>query len=220
MDLPLTSTHWGTYRIVKKDGRIEELRPFEEDRDPSPIGSGILDVIQGPTRIDSPMIRKSWLERGPGKNTNRRGKEPFVAVSWDKALSLVSEELARVINTYGNQAIYGGSYGWASAGRFHHAQSQLRRFLNCIGGFTYSKNTYSTAAGEVAVNHVLGGFLEYLATTTSWESIAAHTDLVVAFGGLATKNGQVNSGGVGCHSQNEGLIKAHKAGFPLFQSVL
>jgi hypothetical protein len=29
---------------------------------------------------------------------------------------------------------YGGSYGWASAGRFHHAQSQLHRFLQKFGG--------------------------------------------------------------------------------------
>jgi len=35
-------------------------------------------------------------------------------------------------------------YGWASAGRFHHSQSQLHRFLNQLGGYTYSVQSYST----------------------------------------------------------------------------
>ena len=45
-----------------------------------------------------------------------------------RRIDLVSEEIKRVISTYGNESIYAGSYGWASAGRFHHAQSHLKRF--------------------------------------------------------------------------------------------
>ena len=56
--LPLTSTHWGTYRAKVKDGKVQELIGWEYDKDPSPIGPGILDVQDGPTRIDAPMIRK------------------------------------------------------------------------------------------------------------------------------------------------------------------
>ena len=63
-------------------------------------------------------------------------------MEWDEALDLVAAELRRVRTEHGNEAIFGGSYGWASAGRFHHAQSQLHRFLNCIGGYTASVNSY------------------------------------------------------------------------------
>ena len=42
--LPLTSTHWGTYRAKVTNGRVQELYGFEYDNDPSPIGSGIIDV--------------------------------------------------------------------------------------------------------------------------------------------------------------------------------
>ena len=84
------------------------------------------------------MVRKSWLENGPGSKNELRGIDPFIEVSWDKANKLVAEEFKRVINNFGNSSIFGGSYGWASAGRFHHAQSQLHRFLNCIGGYTLS----------------------------------------------------------------------------------
>lgn len=64
-------------------------------------------------------------------------------------LDLLARELRSVKARCGNEAIYGGSYGWASAGRFHHAQSQLHRFLKGFGGYTASTNTYSSAAGGV-----------------------------------------------------------------------
>ena len=70
----------------------------------------------------------------------------------------MGSELQRVIDADGNEAIYAGSYGWASAGRFHHAQSQIHRFLNVIGGYTKSVNTYSFAAAEVMMPHVIGDF--------------------------------------------------------------
>ena len=178
----LTSTHWGTYRVDVAKGRVVDLRGFEQDPDPSPIGRGIVDVLEGPTRIMTPMVRKSWLEGGPGTASEKRSLEAFVEVSWDDANRLVAAELDRIRIAHGNRAIYAGSYGWASAGRFHHAQSQLKRFLNCIGGFTSSRNTYSFAAAEVLVPHILGTFRGHLDTTTSWESIASDCELFVAFG--------------------------------------
>ena len=129
----LTSTHWGTYRVDVENGRVTNLRGFEQDPDPSPIGPGIVDVLDGPTRITAPMVRKSWLEGGPGTAGDKRGSDAFVEVTWEEANRLVAAELTRVRSTHSNRAIYAGSYGWASAGRFHHAQSQLKRFLNCIG---------------------------------------------------------------------------------------
>ena len=121
------------------------------------------------------MIRKSWLEKGAKSDKNLRGKDPFVRVEWDEASEIVANELKRIIETYGNEGIFGGSYGWASAGRFHHAQSQLHRFLNCIGGYTSSKYTYSFAAAEAVVPHILGSFRDFLDTCTSWESINKNT---------------------------------------------
>ena len=53
------------------------------------------------------------------------------------AITLVSDELRRVRSQHGDSAVFGGSYGWASAGRFHHAQGQLHRFLALGGGYTW-----------------------------------------------------------------------------------
>ena len=211
-DLPLTSSHWGTYRAKVNNGKVTELIGWENDKDPSPIGPGILDIHDNQTRIDKPMIRKSWIDNGPGTNNNLRGIDPFVAVSWDEAENIVAKELNRVRENFGNSSIFGGSYGWASAGRFHHAQSQLHRFLNCIGGYTRSKFTYSFAAAEAMVPHILGSYRAFLDTCTSWDSIEENTELFVCFGGVPLKNGQIAQGGTGSHNQKEKLISSAKAG--------
>ena len=217
--LPLTSNHWGTYRAKVKNGKVEELIGWEHDKDPSPIAQGIVDVLDGPTRIEKPMIRKSWFERGPGTNNNLRGVDPFIEVSWDKAEKFVAEEINRVKDKYGNASIFGGSYGWASAGRFHHAQSQLHRFLNCVGGYTRSKFTYSFAAAEAMVPHILGSYRAYLDTCTSWESVKKNTEVFLCFGGIPIKNGQISQGGTGHHYQKENLIESANSGIEFINVV-
>jgi len=210
-NLPMTSYHWGTFRVETKDGQVVKLVDFEEDPSPSPIGQGLLDVLHDPTRIDAPMVRRGWLENGPGNGTGR-GAEPFVRISWDEAETLVADELTRVSRDFGNQAIYGGSYGWASAGSFHLAQAQLYRFLNCIGGFTKSLNSYSFAAGEVIMPHVIGGCREFIYPGTSWKTVIADTELFVAFGGVPVRNGQMAQGGCGRHRQPGAVAEAMAAG--------
>ena len=211
-NLPLTSNHWGTYRVECENGRVKSLRDFEMDEDPSPIGHGAASVLDGPTRITSPMVRESWLESGPGARTEARGADPFVRVGWEDAERLVANELERVRSEFGNSAIYAGSYGWASAGRFHHAQSQMRRFLNCIGGYTGSVGSYSLAAAEAVVPHVMGNFHKLLDQSTSWPSIVENTELFVAFGGIPLRNSQINAGGLGSHFLKQGLESARLAG--------
>ena len=103
----------------------ESVERWEHDKDPSPIGPGILDVQDGPTRIDAPMVRKSWLESGPGSKNNLRGVDSYIAVSWDEAEKLIADELNRVRNNFGNSSIFGGSYGWASAGTVSYTHLTL-----------------------------------------------------------------------------------------------
>jgi biotin/methionine sulfoxide reductase len=194
-----TLTHWGAYEVETDAGEVVALHPYPGDPDPSPIGRSLTSV--GRNRVHRPAVRRSWLEGGPGSAGERRGSDPFVEVEWDQARDLVAAELDRVRTRFGNEAIYGGSYGWASAGRFHHAQSQLHRFLACIGGYTASVNTYSLAAAEVIIPHVVGvDFDDLQSAQTSWPVIAVHCELFVAFGGVPLKNTQVQYGGHGRHT--------------------
>ncbi|MFX7776608.1 molybdopterin-dependent oxidoreductase, partial [Acinetobacter baumannii] len=70
------------------------------------------------------MVRRGWLEHGPGPR-QRDFTDDLVAVGWDEVLDRVAREITRVKTQAGPTAIYGGSYGWASAGRFHHASGQI-----------------------------------------------------------------------------------------------
>ncbi|MEM9139133.1 MAG: molybdopterin guanine dinucleotide-containing S/N-oxide reductase, partial [Pseudomonadota bacterium] len=215
LDLRVTpfSTHWGTYFAETRDGKVVGVRDYSDDPDPAVIGPGIIDMIDHPTRIRQPMVRKSYLENGPDADRAKRGREPFVAVSWDRALDLAAAEIDRVRHDHGNASIFGGSYGWASAGRFHHAQSHVHRFLNCAGGYTASIANYSYAAAYAITPHVVGSMRSLLLdTATAWPVIAKHSDLIVAFGGLARKNAQVTSGGVGRHTLREEMLAAKQNG--------
>ncbi|WP_206443060.1 molybdopterin-dependent oxidoreductase, partial [Candidatus Protofrankia californiensis] len=153
--------------------------------------------------------RRGWLEDGPGPDS-RRGDDSFVELPWPQVLDLVAAELERVRARHGNTAIFGGSYGWSSAGRFHHAQSQLHRFLGLIGGFTRSVNSYSLGAAHVILPHILGrpGEFAALREGTSWPVIAEHTDLLVAFGGVRASNLWVTPGGRARHTARHHLLAA------------
>ena len=106
----LTCFHWGTYSPEVSDGKLIAMKPFSEDVDPSPIASGYVGVLDDELRIRQPMVRKSWLEQGPGpaseRPNERRGLEEFVAVSWEQAEQLVADELQRVIRQFGNESIF------------------------------------------------------------------------------------------------------------------
>ena len=122
-----TTFHWGTYDVVTERNDVVAALPDSDDPDPSPIGDNLVGSLQNKLRIRTPMIREGYLKSRDYSGSGR-GREPFVPVSWEYAEKLVAEELNRVRRCYGNEAIFGGSYGWGSAGRFHHAQGQLHRF--------------------------------------------------------------------------------------------
>lgn len=208
----LTSSHWGVYEVTRRDGKANGLRALAEDPDPSPIGLAMWEAYQSPLRVQRPAIRRSWLRNGPGASTFLRGREPFVEVPWDEALDLVAQEVGRVRREHGNGAIFGGSYGWSSAGRFHHAQSQIHRFLNLTGGYVGHVDTYSLGAGKVITRNVLHQLDQLLNVHHDWNVLAEHTRMFVAFGGVPAKNAQVTPGGSPEHRVRGGLAKLAAAG--------
>lgn len=193
-----TSAHWGIREVHDTDEGVT-LHSLADDPCPNRIGLDQLTPEVQSARVLRPAVRESWLKGGPGSTTDRRGDERFVEVSWDEALDLVATELDRVRGTHGNGAIYGGSYGWSSAGRFHHAQSQVHRFLNSIGGYVAHRNSYSLGAAHVMSRHVVMPLWEMLETTTDWYVLAEHCELFVTFGGVPDKNAQIAAGGVRRH---------------------
>ncbi|MGO4391976.1 molybdopterin guanine dinucleotide-containing S/N-oxide reductase [Variovorax sp. M-6] len=208
----LTSAHWGVYEVQRCEGQPSGLRALAEDPDPSPIGLAMWDAYRSPLRVQRPAVRRSWLREGPGARPELRGREAFVEIEWEHALDLVAGELRRVRERYGNEAIFGGSYGWSSAGRFHHAQSQVHRLLNTIGGYVRSVDSYSLGAARVLMPHIVASMEELMGHHHGWDVMQQHTRLLVSFGGIPAKNAQVSAGGPAEHRLRPGLAGLAAAG--------
>jgi biotin/methionine sulfoxide reductase len=214
IDECLTSAHWGAYRVKGAPQAPSGLAAWAGDPAPSPIGLAMWEAYQSPLRIRRPAIREGWLRgrfgdpsRGAGRGTDR-----FVEVSWDHAIALTADALGETIAQAGNEAVFGGSYGWSSAGRFHHAQSQVHRFLNSLGGYVRHTDSYSLGAGRVLLPHILAPMEYLLANQHDWGTLAAHTRLFVSFGGAPAKNAQVGAGGASEHRLPDGLQALAAAG--------
>lgn len=181
-----------------------QIEPVEDDPRPSRIGRGWVSAVRDQnSRILAPVVRRGWLDGDQGAS---RDNDSFVEVDWDEALSLAAKDIARVKNAYGNGAIFGGSYGWSSAGRFHHAQSHLRRFLNLAGGYVASRETYSHAAAEVLFPHILGlSNRAFQDEMTSLQLVGEHCEYLLALGGISERTAQIASSGVVHHDIGHAL---------------
>ena len=112
----VTSSHWGAFEVTTEGGRIVGVSEFKEDPNPSSISSALPEAVHHRTRVARPSIRRGWLEGGSDRARQNRGNDTFVELPWDEALDIASAEIDRVQKTHGNTSIFGGSYGWASAG--------------------------------------------------------------------------------------------------------
>ena len=205
------SAHWGAFSVIVCHDREVEIAPHRRDAAPSALLGNIPAALSHKARIARPMVRRGWLERGPAPD-ERRGCDSFVPLGWPEALDRLSAELRRVYEVHGPHAVFGGSYGWASAGRFHDAQHQLHRFLNLAGGYVRSVNSYSAGAATVILPHVIGPQGAVAGNNVSWEELAEESALVLAFGGMALKNNDVGGGGTSQHVARHYLDAAHARG--------
>lgn len=206
-----TLTHWGPFLVDSDGDEVTAVKGHPVDPSPSALGQGLKSVVE--CRVARPAVRRSWLEGGPGTATERRGREPFVEVEWSEAFALVAGELARVRDDHGFASIFGGSYGWGSAGLFHMPGSQIRRFFRVFGGYTDRSGTYSSAAAERITPYIYGiPWYPACAQMTSWANIAEHTELFVSFGSLRLNNAQVHYGGQGPHHTAGWIAQAAENG--------
>jgi biotin/methionine sulfoxide reductase len=204
------SSHFGAFEAVVERGRLVEARPFARDPFPGSLLASIPDAVHSSARIDRPYVRQGWLKGG--RRGSARGGDAFIPISWDHAIRLVAEETTRIRAEHGHASILGGSYGWSSAGRLHHARTQLHRFLGMGGGFTAQVTNYSYGAGMTLMPHILGTNDVVQGPVTDWEAIRRNAKLMLCFGGLPLKNGLVTAGGAGAHGYIAHMKAAAAAG--------
>lgn len=198
--------HWGAYTAVVENGRLVRCEPFAHDPNPSPMLDSIVPTVYSPRRIARPAVRRGWLETRSARGGGGRGSDEFIDIDWDLALDLAAEQIAQVRAEHGPSGLFCGSYGWASAGRLHHARTQVRRFYFQGGGGVDQVGNYSWGTAQFLLPYVIGTYAPLTGRVTAWPSILRHTEVFVAFGGLALKNGQVSSGGATGHTQ-EGWLR-------------
>ncbi|MFD2856981.1 molybdopterin-dependent oxidoreductase [Seohaeicola zhoushanensis] len=207
----VTSSHWGAFEVEVEGDTIVATRPFAPDPSPSAIPQILPQAVHHRSRIARPSIRRAWLD---SRDRSGRGDGDYVELPWDEALDIAAAEIDRIRKTHGNEAIFGGSHGWSSAGRFHHAQSQVHRFLNAAGGYVASFGSYSTGCAQAIMPHVFGKeFLAFLYEhQDSYQTIHDNTETLVMFGGINPKNSQVSMGGVSEHVTGPWFERFHSKG--------
>ncbi|WP_409159000.1 molybdopterin-dependent oxidoreductase [Pectobacterium sp. B2J-2] len=207
--------HWGAFTAVVEDGKLIRCEPFADDPAPSAMLDSIVPLVYSDRRIRRPSVRRSWLQKRENSDRTLRGREDFVEVDWEMALDLVAQENRRIRDRYGADGMFAGSYGWSSAGRYHHARSQVRRFYFSGGGAVDQQGNYSWGAAQFFLPYVIGTFHPLTGKVTEWRSVAEHCDIFLAFGGLALKNAQVASGGAGHHTLKPALETLVAKGIPV-----
>ena len=77
-------------------------------------GRSLRQQVYNADRIKYPMKRKSW-QPGGGENAHGelRGKDEWERISWDEALTYVTDELKRVYAQYGQDAVICNGWRWA-----------------------------------------------------------------------------------------------------------
>src|SRR5690349_18703564 len=88
------TSHWGVFSARYRDGKLD-VRPHPGDPDPSGMIGNFRGALRHRARIARPMVRRGWLERGPGPD-RQRGRDEFVAMEWDSVLELLGGELRRI----------------------------------------------------------------------------------------------------------------------------
>ncbi len=89
----------------------------------------------------------------------------------------------------------------------------MHRFLNtALGGYVRSVNSYSSGASSVLIPHIVCRYDDMTRRNVSWDQVAAHTEIVLAFGGMALKNSMVAGGGVSAHIERGAMDRARQRG--------
>lgn len=94
-------------------------------------GRALRQQVYNADRIKYPMKRKNWTPGDP--HGELRGKDEWERISWDEALTYITDELKRVYDEYGQDAVICNGWRWAPGSAM----------FPVIGGAVYNTETES-----------------------------------------------------------------------------
>ena len=164
------------------NGQLVSTRGYRESFHDNAVAASLPEYVYSPSRVKYPMVRKSYLEKGPGANREARGSEEFVRVSWEKATDLIAAEIRRVIKEHGNASILTNtSTAYLTSGRINYEGGCMSRLAYLLGGFTDCTTDYSTGAAQTIMPHITGGTDVY-SQQTSWKTVMENAEVLVFWG--------------------------------------
>ncbi|NPD30695.1 molybdopterin-dependent oxidoreductase [Eggerthellaceae bacterium zg-1084] len=137
-------------RLYVKDGAVVRVGNDNEGSDdfgPNSLyqmrscvrGRTVRQSIYNETRLQKPLKRVEGTKRGEGK---------YVEISWDQAISEISQIMKDVKEEFGNDAffiMYGtGQLGGTISKSWHPDKTMFARLMNCWGGYLRHYSDYST----------------------------------------------------------------------------
>ena len=155
--------------------------------------------VYDPSRVRYPLKRIGWEPGGKGRYDNR-GLAEFVRISWDEALELVTQEIKRVKETYGNSAIMFKDASHTTWGTLHGLGAEftvIPRFLSVLGGFTNYVIGTASWAGWVSGASFMYGFWWSNSESEGTDTLAdtlQNSRMVVVWALDVTKSGRMYQG--------------------------
>ncbi|MBV6691082.1 selenate/tellurate reductase subunit YnfE [Serratia quinivorans] len=144
-------------------------------------GRSIRRRMNHPDRLNYPM-----------KRVGKRGEGKFKRISWDEAYDAIANNLKRIVEQYGNEAVYINYTSGIVGGNITRSSpnaSLVARLMNCYGGYLSQYGTYSTAQIACAMPYTYGSNLGN--STSDIEN----SKLVVMFGNNPAET-RMSGGGI------------------------
>lgn len=162
-----------------KDGEISKVEAFQS------VGGAY--GVAGSADPNFASIQKQWMSKEnrlnfPMKRAGARGEGKWERISWDEAISISTDKLKQVIETYGNEAVF---MSCASAVQGTTTAGAFGRLLSLCGGYLNFYNNYSFAQIMAAANYMFGP----AGNAASSIGVAKDAGMILAFGTSPAETG-------------------------------
>ena len=199
----------GPCLVDSNDGKITRIRPYFYDKEYtdkhcnpwvikargsefrapdhvtiSPFGLGYKARVYSKNRVKYPLKRVDWDPKGE-RNPQNRGKSGYVRITWDEAAQIVADELLRMKETHGPEAVLCQSDMHGEGKHVAPCHGCPNRLLSLLGGYTLQmRNMDSWEGWYWGAKHVWGcePVGEMMPMTNLYPDIAKHTDTLLFWG--------------------------------------
>ncbi len=150
----------------------------------TPFGLGYKSRVYSPNRVKYPLKRVDWDPNGE-RNPQNRGKSKYVRISWDEAAEIVANELKRVKEKYGCEAVLCQADMHGEGKNVAPSHGCPNRLLSLMGGYTLQmRNADSWEGWFWGAKYVWGcePVGEMAPQTNLYPDIARNADMLLFWG--------------------------------------